>query len=67
MRIRVSVDVRLPFKRSKKIQITGGAEFVVNFRYERLPTFCFPCGKIGDNEKFCSALFYKEAIPTVKG
>lgn len=29
----------------------------INFKYERLPSFCFYCGIIGHSEKFCEALF----------
>lgn len=27
------------------------------FKYERLPSFCFFCGSIGHTKKFCEALF----------
>lgn len=29
----------------------------VNFKYEGLPTFCYICGMIGHNERFCEKLF----------
>lgn len=29
----------------------------IQFKYERLPSFCFHCGKIGHTEKFCENLF----------
>lgn len=30
----------------------------LNFKYEKLPTFCFFCGVIGHSDKFCEKLFY---------
>lgn len=29
----------------------------VNFKYEAVPTFCFICGLMGHNEKFCDKIF----------
>uniref|UniRef100_A0A2C9WI76 Zinc knuckle CX2CX4HX4C domain-containing protein n=1 Tax=Manihot esculenta TaxID=3983 RepID=A0A2C9WI76_MANES len=49
--IRVAVNVRLSFKRSKKVRAGNGAELVVQFRYERLPTFSFMCGKLGHSDR----------------
>lgn len=57
--IRVAVNVRLSFKRSKKVRAGNGAELVVQFRYERLPTFSFMCGKLGHSDRFCGLLFLK--------
>lgn len=53
MRVQVKMDVRYPLKRSKKIMILGGRAVKVKFRYEKLPIFCFICGRIGHMDKFC--------------
>ena len=45
-RVRVSLDVRKPLKRRMKIKKPGGDWYWVNFKYERLPTFCYHCGRI---------------------
>ena len=41
MRIKVTIDVRLPLKTWKKISCKGGSDSIVSFKYERLPNFCF--------------------------
>lgn len=57
MRIRVTIDVRLPLKRFKKIKKQGGDWAVVSFKYERLNHFCFICGLLGHTDRFCEKLF----------
>lgn len=56
MRIKVSVDVRKPLKRFKKIRKAGGDWSVVNFKYEKLSTFCYICGHLGHSDRFCACL-----------
>lgn len=56
MHIRVELDVNLPLKRFKKIKFNGGL-VQVSFKYEKLQTFCFICGKLGHTESFCDTLF----------
>lgn len=57
MRLRVAIDVCMPLKRYKKIRRPGGDWFLVNFKYERLGSFCFVCGCLGHTERFCEKLF----------
>ncbi|KAK6149692.1 hypothetical protein DH2020_017217 [Rehmannia glutinosa] len=57
MRIRVAFDVRTPLKRRMKLKKSDGGWFWINFKYERLPTFCFYCGFLGHSDKFCVGLF----------
>lgn len=57
MRIRVSLDITKPLKRKMKIKKADGDWFWADFKYERLPTFCFICRIIGHAEKFCPKLF----------
>ncbi|KAL8470718.1 hypothetical protein ACS0TY_033330 [Phlomoides rotata] len=60
MRIRVEIDVLLPLKRCKKIKLGTGAAILVNFKYEKLFSFCFICGRLGHTESFCDVLFNSE-------
>lgn len=57
MRVRVLLDIMKPLRRKKKMKKEGGDWFWVEFKYERLPNFCFLCGIIGHTEKFCHLLF----------
>ncbi|CAN1824702.1 hypothetical protein LINPERHAP1_LOCUS30872 [Linum perenne] len=41
MRLRVTLDVRKPLKREKKIRVEGGESITCRLRYERLPNFCY--------------------------
>ncbi|XP_050212808.1 uncharacterized protein LOC126664459 [Mercurialis annua] len=52
-RIRVTIDVRKPLKQGMKLKQQGGDWMWVDFKYERLPIFCFLCGKLGHMDKFC--------------
>lgn len=52
-RIRVSIDVTRPLRKGMKMKKDNGGWVLVEFKYERLPTFCFVCGVIGHGEKFC--------------
>ncbi|CAL9013385.1 unnamed protein product, partial [Prunus brigantina] len=54
LRIRVSVDVSKPLRRGKKMLLPSGNNVFVEFRYERLPEFCFCCGRMGHVFKVCS-------------
>ncbi|MBA0712943.1 hypothetical protein Golax_012011, partial [Gossypium laxum] len=54
MQVRVRIDVRRPLKRRKQILFCGNCTYV-RFRYERLPIFCFYCGRSGHNDSFCEA------------
>ncbi|CAN1732283.1 hypothetical protein LINPERHAP1_LOCUS1562 [Linum perenne] len=56
MRIRVRLDVRKALKIEKEVKKTHRA-VMAKFRYERLPTFCYLCGRIGHIDRFCELRF----------
>ncbi|XP_045807554.1 uncharacterized protein LOC123904150 [Trifolium pratense] len=67
MRIRVLIDVRLPLKKSKKIKKPGEESKLIQFKYERLGTFCYVCGLLGHAENKCPKLFDMETTKVVRG
>ena len=54
LRVRVDLPIEKPLRREGYITNTDGDRVWVTFRYERLPTFCYACGKLGHDGKHCS-------------
>ncbi|KAL8509319.1 hypothetical protein ACS0TY_016501 [Phlomoides rotata] len=44
----------------KKIKLSDGLSRIATFRYERLNTFCFICGRLRHTESYCEVLFNAE-------
>ncbi|XP_060965059.1 uncharacterized protein LOC133034062 [Cannabis sativa] len=57
LRIRVSICVDVPLKKSMKLQKRNGPICYVKFRYEDLTTFYFVYGILGHFERFCEKAF----------
>ncbi|KAL0319627.1 UNVERIFIED_CONTAM: hypothetical protein Sradi_5224200 [Sesamum radiatum] len=57
IRIRVSLNLHKPLKRSLKLRSLFGQELVVRFTYERLSNFCYLCGRLGHIDKYCEIRF----------
>lgn len=55
LRIRVNVDITKPLERGRALQL-GGKSIWVNFKYEKLPNFCFYCGCILHGNKGCGGI-----------
>ena len=53
LHIRVLLDVSLPLCRGRKVRLGEYGLKWVDFRYKRLPIFCYLCGKIDHDEKDC--------------
>ncbi len=53
LRVRVRLDVRKPLTRVKRVKLGSDPSILVYFRYERLPNFCFYCGKLDHGEREC--------------
>ncbi|MCH92514.1 hypothetical protein A2U01_0013454 [Trifolium medium] len=60
MRVRVKIDVRKPLKKDTKVKNKEGEWCTVNFKYEKLGTFCFVCGIMGHAENKCEVRFSME-------
>lgn len=56
-RVRVSIPLTVPLKRRMKLRKNATKWCWVNFKYKAVPTFCFICGLIEHNERFCDKLF----------
>ncbi|TXG73661.1 hypothetical protein EZV62_002240 [Acer yangbiense] len=54
IRVNVRIDISKPLKRWLKLKLGKTEEVTrVNLKYERLPEFCFTCGRIGHGIKGC--------------
>ncbi|CAN1771980.1 hypothetical protein LINPERHAP1_LOCUS12063 [Linum perenne] len=58
MRLRARIDIREPLKKEKKVKRPKGDWLMAKFRYERLPNFCFICGRIGHIDRHCE-IYYR--------
>lgn len=56
-RIRVTMDVDKPLKKIIKIKRGGDTWSWVNFKYDRLSTFCFVCCTLGHSERDCGIVY----------
>lgn len=45
--MRVKLDIRNPIRWGMKITWESGDTLWIDLKYERLPKFCFRCGKLG--------------------
>ena len=54
LRVRVQFDATRKLVRGKRVSIEGGESRWVFFKYERLPNFCYRCGKLDHGEKECA-------------
>ncbi|KAH7843145.1 hypothetical protein Vadar_013178 [Vaccinium darrowii] len=57
VRVRAHVDINLPLKRGCMVRMEASQPFWVEFRYERLPNFCFYCGLVGHDLQSCTKRF----------
>lgn len=48
---RVHINVTKPLRRVQRISMGKGESALIEVKYERLPTFCYACGVMGDIEQ----------------
>ncbi|CAN0925275.1 hypothetical protein LINGRAHAP2_LOCUS34659 [Linum grandiflorum] len=66
MRIKVRLDVRKSLHREKSVK-KPNKEILVRFKYEKLPTFCFLCGRIGHIDRYCPIRWrFPEGVALIK-
>jgi len=52
LRIQISIDLKKPLKKGSKIHFQG-RDIWVDYKYEKLPNFCFSCGRIRHQMRDC--------------
>lgn len=57
VRIRVTMNIDKPLKRRMKLKRDANNWNWVNFKYERLSSFCFVCGIIGHSDRDCNVVY----------
>ena len=62
LRIRVELPVDKPLRRGGNVVGMEGDKYWVHFKYERLPTFCFFCDKMGHDLKHCNACLDRQNV-----
>ncbi|KAF8392182.1 hypothetical protein HHK36_022524 [Tetracentron sinense] len=65
LRMRVLLDVSLPLRYQIRVKWESKSPLLVENRYEHLPAFCYHCGIVGHQAKFCEILppeFPKEKL-----
>ncbi|KAK4435264.1 hypothetical protein Salat_0689700 [Sesamum alatum] len=62
VRIRVNINISFPLKRALQLRLENGELVVIRFSYERLPNFCYLCGKVGHISRFCELHFQSHFV-----
>ncbi|CAH9081571.1 unnamed protein product [Cuscuta epithymum] len=66
MRVRACLDVGKPMKIGTTLRKGRGEGYWVDFKYEKLPSFCFSCGIIGHSDRFCPLVYEKDGTDTIR-
>ena len=58
----MSLDIRKPLRRGMKVKKPGEEWYWVNYKYERLPTFCYFCGMLGHSKTLCETMSNRSLV-----
>ena len=53
MRVRIELPLDKPLRRGGYLMSMEGEKLWVTFKYERLPTVCYICGRLGHDDRHC--------------
>lgn len=62
--LKINLDVQKPLLRGIFVSIDDKNKSWISFKYEKLPVFCFGCGRIGHSLNDCDELnpFWKKKL-----
>ena len=60
IRVRVKIDITQPLCCGRLVKFGGPSLTWVSFRYERLPIFCYWCGKLNHDERDCGVWIFSK-------
>ncbi|MFQ6644989.1 hypothetical protein Gotur_020351 [Gossypium turneri] len=55
-RLRIKLNVQKPLRRGIFVSTGNGNKFWIPFKYEKLPTFCFGCKRLGHGLHECTEI-----------
>ncbi|KAH7843900.1 hypothetical protein Vadar_022074 [Vaccinium darrowii] len=59
VRVRVRICIDKPLKRGGNLVDGEGNKVWISYKYERLPIFCYYCGMLGHEERYCQSKWEK--------
>ncbi|XP_075640421.1 uncharacterized protein LOC142612190 [Castanea sativa] len=66
LRLRVSLDIIQPLCRGRRVRIGESVATWADFKYERLPIFCYWCGKLDHDERDCLQWIRSKETPRME-
>ncbi|KAL8554502.1 hypothetical protein ACS0TY_002617 [Phlomoides rotata] len=61
-RLKVRVDIQKPLKKGLNLEMKNSKPLWINFKYERLTSFCYYCGMLGHMKWECDLMEGEESV-----